>query len=83
MKEMDVVQAYEFYAIPENGVIVIPEQYRDKITNGVKVILLEESSLKFQKLNKEAEIRRKSDALLPPTMGTKDWKFSREDANER
>jgi len=72
------MQAYEFYATPENGSIKIPEKYRDKITSGVKVILLEE---KF--IGKEANTRHKSNLLLTPTLNTKDWKFSREEANER
>ena len=38
------MQSYEFYAVPENGVITIPEQYRNKIKAGVKVILFEEKS---------------------------------------
>lgn len=31
----------------------------------------------------ESGIRCKSDLLLPPTLDTNDWKFSREEANER
>ena len=72
------MQAYEFYATPENGSIKIPEKYRDKITSGVKVILLE------NKLSgKETGSHHKSDLLLTPTLNTKNWKFSREEANER
>jgi len=72
------MHAYEFYATPENGSIKIPEKYRDKITSGVKVILLE------NKLSeKGADARHKSDLLLTPTLNTKNWKFSREEANER
>ena len=37
------MQAYEFYAKPENGVIPIPEQYRDKITGDVMVIVWEKN----------------------------------------
>ena len=75
------MQAYEFYAIPENGVIPIPEQYRGKITSEVKVILLEGRTWKLDR--DEAKARRKSDLLLPPTADTKGWRFSREEANER
>ena len=67
------MQAYEFYAVPENGVITIPEQYRDKIKTGVKVILLEEESLEFNK--EEANERSKSDLLLPPILDTSGWKI--------
>jgi len=72
------MQAYEFYATPENGSIKIPEKYRDKITSGVKVILLEEKLI-----GKEVNNHYKSSLLLTPTLNTKDWEFSRDEANER
>ena len=75
------MQAYEFYAMPKNGVITIPEQYKNLITSGVKVILIEGKSLKFNR--EEANARKKSDLLLSPTMNTKSWRFNREEANER
>lgn len=75
------MQAYEFYAKPENGVIRIPKEYRDKITSAVKVIVLEEKSWDLNR--EENNNRRKSDLLLPPTMSTKNWRFNREEANER
>ena len=71
------MQAYEFYAIPEDGSIKIPDQYSKKITSGVKVILLEQSPI-----NKSSTIR-KSDLLLSPSIETNGWKFNREEANER
>ena len=65
------VEAYQFYATPENGVIHIPEQYKNKMPSRVKVtIRVEEAS----------SIR---DILLPPTLDTRGWKFDREEANER
>ena len=75
------MQAYEFYATPENGAIKIPEKYRNKIVSGVKVILLEEKS--FGAGRGKTKAARKSDLLLSPSMNTKGWKFSREEANER
>ena len=75
------MEAYEFYATPENGAIKIPEQYRTKITSGVKVILLEEKPLSHR--GEKVTARRKSDLLLTPTMDTEGWRFSREEANER
>lgn len=75
------MQTYEFYAKPENGVIRIPKEYSGKITSDVKVIILKEKSWNVSK--EEASAHSKSDLLLPPTMNTKDWKFSREKANER
>lgn len=75
------MEAYEFFATPENGVITIPEQYRRRITSGVKVILL------AQKPNSDGQRRakpaHKSDMLLIPTLTTNGWKFNREAANER
>lgn len=67
------MQAYEFYAIPKNGVIPIPDQYKNKITARVKVILLEDTPLTPN--GDEANIRCKSDLLLPPSMSTVDWKL--------
>jgi len=67
------MQAYEFFATPENGVISIPEQLRDKIISYVKVIVHEE----------KPAVNKKSDFLLPPTLDTRTFKFDREDANER
>ena len=75
------MQAYEFYATPQNGTITIPEQYKNRITSDVKVIILDEKPWTFNR--DEANARRKSDLLLPPSMNTKDWRFNREDANER
>ena len=75
------MQAYEFYATPENGAIKIPEKYRNRITSGVKVILLDEKPFGYDREHTDA--RLKSDLLLAPTMNTKGWRFSREEANER
>ena len=69
--------ADEFYATAENGLIRIPEQYKNK--KSFKVLVLED----FRFDREEANARSKSDLLLPPTMDTKDWKFTREAANER
>ena len=75
------MQAYEFYAKPKNGVIPIPEQYRSQITGSVMVIVLDKKPLVFN--HEEANARRKTDLLSPPSLKTKGWRFSREDANER
>jgi len=74
------MQAYEFYATPENGTIQIPDQYKEKITSSIKVIILDE---KPRAVNRDkAAAWRKSDFLLPPSLDTKGWKFDREEANE-
>ncbi|MCL1919397.1 MAG: hypothetical protein FWG14_14075 [Peptococcaceae bacterium] len=74
------MQAYEFLAKPENGIITIPEEYRNRITSDVKVIVLE---LRQDWIEEKTPVRRKSDLALPPTLDTRGWKFSREEANER
>ena len=75
------MQAYEFYATPENGVIPIPEKYRDRVKKSVKVILLEDKTWKFDR--EEANARRRTDLLSPVSIDTRDWKFDKEEANER
>jgi len=40
------MQAYEFQSTVENGVINIPDIYRDKINSTVKVIVLTEEGIK-------------------------------------
>ena len=75
------MEAYEFYATPENGTIKIPEQFRSKITSGVKVILLSPMSIGSNSAG--ANGSRKSDLLLSPTLNTHGWRFSREEANAR
>ncbi|MCL2496325.1 MAG: hypothetical protein FWF04_02785 [Clostridiales bacterium] len=71
------MRADEFYATAEDGIIRIPEKYKNK--KSFKVMVLED----FRLNREEANDKRKSDLLLPPTMDTKGWKFNREVANER
>ena len=75
------MQAYEFYAKPEDGVIPIPDKYKNQITSSVKVIVLEHISDAFS--GEKSNAIRKSDLLLAPTLDTRGFKFDREDANER
>lgn len=75
------MQAYEFYAIPKNGVISIPDQYKGKITTRIKVILLEQTSMKFG--NDKVNERKRTDFLSPISIDTRGWKFDKEEANER
>ena len=75
------MQAYEFYAKPENGVIQIPEQYINQISDHVMVIVLEKKPSTIDR--KEVNFRKKTDLLSPPTLDTREWKFNREEANER
>jgi hypothetical protein len=75
------MQAYEFYAMPRDGVIPIPEQYKSKITTRIKVILLEQRS-EDSNGNDDNEVRR-TDLLSPISIDTRGWKFDKEEANER
>ena len=75
------MEAYQFYATPKNGIIQIPDEYSNKITNTVKIIVLEEKPWKSDHELTATQV--KSDMLLPPTMSTKGWKFNRDKANER
>jgi hypothetical protein len=75
------MQAYEFRAKPENGMIPIPEDYLDKITDEVNVIVLEKSS--SQVTRERIFVGKKTDLLSPPAYNTKGWKFDREEANAR
>ena len=75
------MQAYEFYAKPENGAILIPEKYKNLITDDITVIILDKKS---KKINwEETGVQKKSDLLSPPILDTRGWKFDREEANER
>lgn len=75
------MQSYEFHAKMENGFIRIPEKYRDKINSHVKVILLEEHSVRLSP--EESNTRRRTDLLSPMSIDTRGWKFDKEEANER
>jgi len=75
------MQAYEFYAVPENGTIKIPKQFKNKIITGVKVILLEKKAIKLN--NDETNPLKRTDSLSPVSIDTRGWKFDKEEANER
>jgi hypothetical protein len=75
------MQAYEFFARPENGSILIPEPYRDMIKREIKVIILDEWSEKSEAVTSSAE--RKTDLLLSPSLDTQGWTFNKDEANER
>ena len=75
------MQAYEFNAKTEDGIIRIPKQYKNRISSDITVIILDKKPWKFNR--EEANARRKSDLLLPPILDTRGWKFDKEEANER
>ena len=67
------MQAYEFNTVVRNGVIHIPKQISDKLSN-VRVILLADSAKKaLPRKNKFTAMRLK----------TKGFTFNREEAHER
>ena len=57
------MQAYEFYAKPKNGVIQIPEQYKNQIADNVLVIILEKEPLKFNR--NESKTQKKNGFIVP------------------
>jgi calcineurin-like phosphoesterase len=75
------MQAYEFYAKPVDGMIPIPEDYRELITDEVDVIVLEKHA--YQRTREKVFVGKKTDLLSPPAYNTKGWKFDREEANAR
>ena len=67
------MQAVEFQAIVKNGVIPIPQKYKNNITDTVRVIVLSETNVEKTKKKKIYSIG----------INMKGYKFSREEANER
>ena len=72
------MEAFEFNATPENGIIKIPEKYRKRIKSGVKVIILSQKKTVVKR-----NVLVKSDLLAPPAYDTTGWRFNREEANAR
>ncbi|GBR73555.1 hypothetical protein NO1_0910 [Candidatus Termititenax aidoneus] len=67
------MQAYEFSSTVDDGVIHIPEQYKDKLSSFVKVIVFSNSMA-------DRAVKKNFSALK---LQTKGFKFNREEANER
>ena len=67
------MQAVEFSATVENGVISIPHQYKKSVTDKVRVIILSET-------DKEKPKKKK---IYSIGINMKGYKFNREEANER
>ena len=67
------MQAVEFNAVVENGVIPIPHEYKNSIAEKVRVIVLSE-------LNAEKPKKKKIYSIGIDMTG---FKFDREEANER
>jgi hypothetical protein len=67
------MQAIEFESTINNGIIRIPDEYKEQIDGQVKVILLSEA-LSTGKIGKP---------LSAVSINTKGFKFDRDDANAR
>ena len=76
-------QAIHFETIIECGTIRIPEQYIKKIPASVMVTLapLKESRIKVGSKSKVDTLSASDFSVLK--IDTREWKFSREEANER
>ena len=66
------MQTYEFHTTTENGLIRIPDEFRDKVGTNIKVTIVNEELFNIN-----------WNTLFPPLIDTKNWKFNREEANER
>ena len=67
------MQAFEFIATVEDGMIPIPPQYKDSIADKIRVIILSDTDI-------EKPRRKKIYSIGIDMAG---YKFDREDANER
>ena len=68
------MQTVEFNAAIENGVIPIPQQYRDTLTDDVRVILIPKERILSKPENKK---------IYSIGINMTGYKFDREEANER
>ena len=66
------MQVYEFHTTIKNGFIQIPDEYKNKVGDRIKVTIVSDEQ-------SDADWNR----LFPPMIDTKAWKFNREEANER
>jgi hypothetical protein len=72
----------QFESVVENGIIRIPEQYMKNMPSAAKVTV----SLVMRtrpKIKPKTKARPSSIDEFPAVLHTKDWKFNREEANER
>ena len=67
------MQAVEFNATVKNGVIPIPNQYKNSVSDKVRVIV-------FSEVHKEKQKKKKIYSMGINMTG---YKFDREEANER
>ena len=74
------MQAIQFEAVVSKGIIHIPEQYMKVVPTTVNVTILPVGQEEFRKSS-----RRKPLTIdeFPAILDTKNFKFNREEANER
>ena len=73
----------QFETVIESGIIRVPEQYTNLIPTVVKVTLVpvSEPSIRIGTKSKASALSNKDFCALK--INTKNWKFNREEANER
>ncbi len=71
------MQSYEFFTTPENGVISIPEQYKNKLTPRIKVVMFNQTPAN------PGIVGKRTDSLSPVSIDTRGWTFDKEEANGR
>ena len=72
--------------VDELNRIVLPKEVCKQLNikeNDALEIFLDCDAIVLRKFTPAAQAQRKSDLLLRPSYSTKDWNFSREEANER
>ena len=75
------MQAIEFTTASHNGIITIPQDYKDWLSKSVRVILLSRVEVETSRqVTDQAALRRFFDQF---TADLTDYRFDREDANAR
>jgi hypothetical protein len=77
------MSAIQFDTIINNGVIHIPEQYIKIVPSAVNVTLVPTNQAKPRFRPKTTKGKPLSIDEFPAVLDTKNWKFNREEANER
>ena len=76
-------QAIQFESIIECGIIRVPEQYIKTLPAAVKVMLLPLKDIHVKMGNKSGAGALSLDDFTALKIDTRNWKFDREEANER
>ena len=76
------MQAIQFETAVKGNVILIPEQYRNMVPSKVHVTLVPTDMGRPKIRSKTKTIPSNIDEI-PALLDTKNWKFNREEANER